>query len=261
MGCIYRFDPLCRKEELIEIIRLAGAHARQIGWDAYVELTKKHGELLLSELSVAAINDWKTISTPETNRDLFVATDSSDSMWGAIGWNIDNQTIFVQHSQTWPEKIEKEHIFLKELLAATICIERLCRLHPRSRVHVLTDNTACAAVLRRLASSSKAGSDMARRVDNALRENGCAISVIVVPSAQNPADEPSRQLPLNTAKLRFAQDIIVPFAASFCRAKRCAPNEYRNAKYPHIRHEETEEEANEVDWYRFDMDDDIPSTK
>ena len=254
--------PLCRKSELIDLIRLVGTSARQSGWDSVLVLNEEALALLRGEVSLAIINDWKSLPRVVTTNNIFVATDSSDLMWGAIAWDDTDSPILSLEGQVWPDSIAKEHIFLKELLAATITIERLAKKHASAKIHVITDNTACAAVLRRLASSSKAGCELARRVDNALSASGCTLQVIIVSSADNPADEPSRNRPVIMTKLEYARSVIVPSALAFCRRRTVVPNGFvRPAMPPNtsIRHEEANAEKGELDW--FGWDDEDPSTE
>lgn len=250
--------PLCRKEELIAIIRKAGISARETGWDKEMSLTLSELSYLQGELAVAILNDWKSFPEKEIHSDIFAATDSSDHLWGAVVWDSSNTTIRVFDSHRWPAEIAKEHIFLKELLASTLVVEALTKTHPNSHIHVLTDNTAAAAVMRRRASCSSAGNELARRIDRALEASKCMLTPIIVTSAQNPADEPSRSRPIAMSKLEYAQKVIIPQASVFCRANVQAPTAYiaTNSGYRDNRHVETEDELGEVDWFRWDPEDD-----
>jgi hypothetical protein len=84
------------------------------------------------------------------------------------------------------------------------------------------------------------------------------LTPIIVTSAQNPADEPSRSRPIAMSKLEYAQKVIIPQASVFCRANVQAPTAYiaTNSRYRDNRHVKTEDELGEVDWFRWDPEDD-----
>lgn len=243
--------PLCRKVELLNIIRDVGSSARKLSWDSRLHISAETVAYLTGELSVAEMNEWRTLRPEGSLQNVFAATDSSDNMWGALGWDSDGKIFPIADSRPWPENLVGEHIFIKELLAATITIEKICSTRRRCRIYIITDNTAAAAVLRRLASSSHAGNELASRVDKALTDSECSLNVIIVPSAVNPADEPSRGKKLSKKKMRFIKTKVVPAALRFCRANVPVPNVFRWSSTAPLRHVEEEAEEAEIDWFRW----------
>jgi hypothetical protein len=123
---------------------------------------------------------------------MYLATDSSKLHWGACVWN-DERHMQKCQDGAWNSKILPASIFIKELTVAVFSIETLCRDHQNTKIFVLIDNTAAASVLRKLASCTHAGTELASRVDRALSRSGNSIEVLHIVSEQNPADSPSRK--------------------------------------------------------------------
>lgn len=73
-------------------------------------------------------------------------------------------------------KILDATIFVRVLLTAVIAIEDLCRLFRRRK---FIDNTAAAGVMRRVASTTAHGNELAQRVVFALATSECQLSLRV----------------------------------------------------------------------------------
>ena len=94
-----------------------------------------------------------------------------------------------------------DHIFLKEVIAARIGIERACKIFPGHHIVFLEDNTAAAGAITRGWSTSLRASKEIGRIHDCLQRTKCTITVRAVPSAANPADEPSRLKKLDHEKV------------------------------------------------------------
>ena len=83
------FVPLCRISSVIEVSRWVGKFAPECGWNSIADVPETDIKLLISYLTAVIANEW--MSMPGTSRltlrEVTVATDSSDNMWGALVWS------------------------------------------------------------------------------------------------------------------------------------------------------------------------------
>ncbi len=117
-----------------------------------------------------------------------VATDACDTGYAYVIFDDQGAVINQPKQKFFPPDVAGDHIFVKELLAA---IEGICAcqtLFPDvTHVHIITDNTAVAGVLKRMYSTNFKALGMLGRITARLR-------VATVASEDNAADAPSRGL-------------------------------------------------------------------
>lgn len=206
------FIPLCRLAPIIEISRTIGTEAPKKGWDSRMDMSRAEIDSLISHLVAIAANEWMCM--PSTSRlvtsEVTVATDSSDNLWGALVWSPDRCLLpeLSVIARRWKRSLRMAHIFAKELTAAVILIERICARFSFTEIVLIIDNTAAACVLRRMASSTTIGMELALRADAALTRANNTLKVIDITSKANPSDEPSRNLPLDTRKFALMWQLI-----------------------------------------------------
>jgi hypothetical protein len=122
----------------------------------------------------------------------FCASDSSDSAGGLVEFN-ENGHVTESEVLNWSVPTAAAHIFLKELLAAVITVERMLKKHPAAATIVLAcDNTAACHVLRKMYSSNEHALKMVKRIHRALSARGATLRVVSVRGVDNVADAPSR---------------------------------------------------------------------
>ena len=92
----------------------------------------------------------------------------------------------------WSPSVRKCSIFVKELLAAVIAIERAMRYPHTKTICIAVDNTAAAHVLRRRYSNNSAALEMMLRLDKQITAAHVDLEVISVPGSDNVADCPTR---------------------------------------------------------------------
>lgn len=203
--------PLCRLESIIERVRRCGLLCpTRSSWDISHQWSITETSSLQQGLAVATTQEWWTEPVRDTDDEIIIATDSSKRRWGIITWNQQRQIIDFQEpiSGFWNSDMLPSIIFVKELTAAVMAIERACRSRRGCKVHLFCDNTAAVAVLRRLASSSHAGNELARRADTALTSAGCILEVHYIHTKQNPSDDPSRGKALVPSKIDFMWNLL-----------------------------------------------------
>ncbi len=120
-----------------------------------------------------------------------MATDACDTGYAYVLYDAQGGVINQPKQLVFPDDIADDHIFVKELHAA---IEGICAcqsLFPDvTHVHVITDNTAVAGVLKRMYSTNFKGLGMLGRIRARLR-------VATIASEDNAADAPSRGFAMN----------------------------------------------------------------
>lgn len=200
--------PLCRHEDVIEIIRTCGKLCnRKEEWDTIRDWSASDVSLMKRHLGVATTTEWFTYTIRRTDRVMYAATDSSKAMWGSVCWSEDRRLVDID-SGRWVGPALLGNIFVKELTAAVVLVEKICARFPMTHIFLLVDNTAAASVLRRLASSTHVGSELARRVDESLSEGRCSLEVVHITSEQNPADDPSRNKKLDPKRVEALWSIV-----------------------------------------------------
>ena len=117
-------------------------------WNGAVHLSDESSLILHSRCSEIARNVWITIPPFHQTEVVYVATDSSDKAMGMIEFR-DFQPYHVIR-QLIPSDMVDCHIYIKELLAATIMIERTGSLHPGAKISIDIDNTAVVYTIRRM---------------------------------------------------------------------------------------------------------------
>lgn len=211
--------PLCRLEKVIDLIRKSGSLCRtRTSWDEIRNWSADELEILKSALSVATTEGaWFTVPIRPTQSEIFVATDSSGKRWGSCVWTADRQLhpTMGYEKGVWNRSMMQADIFVKELTAAVLCVEKVARLYPGTKIYVFGDNTAAIAVMKKLASTTHIGNELARRLDNVLSETGCTMEVIHITTTMNPADDPSRNKPFVQAKADFMFKLLDAYKGGY----------------------------------------------
>ncbi len=158
------------------------------------------------------------------------------------------------------------HIFVKELLAATLAIGWICKHiggEHNVEMVIAVDNTAAAGVLRRLYSSTDLGCELVSRILIALADKH-TLRVVTLRSEDNPSDPLTRNralCPVRNAKLR---EILTDFELG--RHIKAWPKDnvhriHREADAP-MDGDESEDEGQDADAALVDNalpDDDVPA--
>jgi len=203
------FIPLCRARHIIAILRRAAVAVRRRqdedttkdDWSQELCLSEEEQGTLKMELQQCAADSWCALRL-EAYPAMHVTTDSSDDRRCHLVWDQNRQLErHLCEAAYWPAGIVKATIFVKELAAATIAIERVCKESANRLIILSVDNSAAAGALRRLASPNLAGNELCCRVDRALTDASCRLAIVTVRSEHNPADTPTRKIGLPHALL------------------------------------------------------------
>jgi hypothetical protein len=243
------FVALCHRSDVITLLReqVAMRSADASRWDDQISVSGRDQAMLREYLDAVLVNPWLRAVSRDTAgaHEITLATDSSDGRYAYMLWNEDRQLLWVK-SFVWQESTtssENAHgvryasIFLKELLAATLAIERATVNFPGHLITLVIDNTAALHVCRRRASSTVAGMHLAVRIDNALTEADCQLSAIYITSSQNPADPPSRNRAIRPRRIAEMWKVV---EAHRVGAKVVDPHVKRCPPKKRVRHEESD---------------------
>ncbi len=174
--------------------------ARSCSWATAVAMTPAEVQLLRDGLQESCAEEWASSRIAPEGTPIYIACDSSSRRWAFLTWLSLHGAVCkaLSDASNWSVSIVESSIFLKELTCLTIAVERVAwregvaAAHPGSHLVVFCDNTAACHVARRLASSTHGGTELAMRIDQALRKHNCTLEIIHVTSEQNPADTNSR---------------------------------------------------------------------
>jgi hypothetical protein len=188
--------PLCTCGDLIDILRRTAVfvnHSRP-QWDEVVpNIGLQEIDIMNRHLSSAITNQWNNVSTvPSTEAFMFTDAASRGQM-GYVVLNARGEPLAVE-AIAYPPGMQEAHIFLQEMHAAVHSIKACVRRFGwhGTRIHVGVDNSAVAFALRHMYSSNRRATAELCDLLTALRTSECTIDVILVVSADNPADDPSR---------------------------------------------------------------------
>lgn len=243
-------EPMCLIEEVIEGARLAGEEAAKIGWDGVSESATQCVTKLLPRLPVVLANEWINKSQVACTSDLYAASDSSGPKWCYLVWR--GLTLVKNEHKSWTGSALLAHIFVKELLAAVMCIEYICTwCEPQTMIHIAIDNTAACHVLRRLYSSTKVGLELANRVLKALRSKEAGLDVVSIKSEENPSDAPTRNREVSSDQTENLFRIFEASKRGLHRQQSSRPfKRSGDATFSRVRHAE----SSEADERRYDSD-------
>lgn len=165
-------------------------------WDKNSTISLEDRNTILSQLNLfIADASWHSIDARVIKSDeiIRIVSDSSDNK-GAFVSFADDFTPIWHAPWTWSEDLKNASIFLKELLAITIAIEKLCRREDRIPVHVMVDNSAAGFVIARGFSTNNRANEMLNRIFARVPLE--YIRVTHIRSADNAADPLTRNKPL-----------------------------------------------------------------
>jgi len=147
------------------------------------------------------ITMWRFIDThsdsahwrPQRHVELTFATDASGFAWGAM---IAGQSIH----DFWDTN-DKRPIHLKETDALIHAIQSVPQLVQNKRVDALVDNMALVLSWEKLGCKDMSLNKLLKKLFSVVANLNCDLRLQHIPSAENPADAPSRKLALADARL------------------------------------------------------------
>jgi hypothetical protein len=154
---------------------------------------------------------WIFRSEVTTSHTVCAASDASGKIgYGVVYWTEDGRCMELERGK-WCRirNMSEAHIFLKEFHAATRAVELLAASNPGCRILLAVDNTAVCGAMKVRYSSNREGCKYLSRIETSLDKHGCILEIVPVRSADNGADAPSRDKPLDlevAAKCRLVME-------------------------------------------------------
>jgi hypothetical protein len=130
---------------------------------------------------------------PQRHVEMTFATDASGFAWGAT---IGNESIH----DFWDTN-DKRPIHLKETDALIHAIQSVPQLIQNKRVDALVDNMALVLSWEKLGCKDMSLNKLLQKLFSVVANLNCDLRLQYIPSAENPADAPSRKLSLADARL------------------------------------------------------------
>jgi hypothetical protein len=166
------------------------------GWDSASGLDPKDLAWLDDEITKIATNNWirgAAMMRLSLSRDFVIFTDASDTRLGAVICDGAGSVLEVL-SRRVPGSMMGLHIYLKEMKAATMFTMRMIRnlTKDNSQILLVVDNAAACFALSAFHSSNSISRAWLRTLHRSLKKHDLSFDCMLVVSADNPADDPSR---------------------------------------------------------------------
>ena len=197
-GTRIRFGTLRKSIEVLILARKLGRLVHNRWNETCVLSSVEFGglQVTLQNMINAPPQALKKLS--KMSRVILIAADASDHLGGAVVTDETGIQSELGSAFSFPPAVK--HIFLKEVIAARIAIVRVLRDLHDVHVVLLEDNTAATGAISRGWSTSIMATEEISKIYKLLDKKNCQLTVRNVPSAANPADEPSRAKPLVQSK-------------------------------------------------------------
>lgn len=191
--------PLIRISDVLDVARKnAPSRPGKSQWDMKASVTEDDKATLEEHLNeILTDRSWHQPDDKsfDSTQSLRIVTDSSGSRGAYVIFDANDQVID-QRFWSWKEHMpgfENSSIFLKELLAATIAVERAA-VH-KAPIHLAIDNSAAGFVIQRGISTIDAANEMVKRIYDVMPD--FFIRVTHIRSLDNAADPLTRDRPIN----------------------------------------------------------------
>lgn len=190
--CYVSCEPLATIHEALELSSRLGRHAQKHGWNSSYGMSISDKEVVKTTLIHLMANPWFGASkTRDWDQIRIIATDASLVMGAWVRYSgKDSRADW--NNWLWTGLSLLESIFILELRSA---IEGIKLNGVRDGILVLiTDNTACAAVLRALYSSTALGRELLKDLHDFIKRENIFLIVTSIAGVDNDADSPTRGL-------------------------------------------------------------------
>lgn len=205
-NCTIRQEPLCAQPIIMEALStLAKAvDGRRHLWDQPYHIPENHQVAMQQCIERIRSNEWISTNKPKTGDVKYLFSDASSTGFGYVLVNLLAKTHIEENRGCFPASLADQHIFLKELAAAVWSIVWLMEKHKwrHTKICIVTDNAAVYYALRAMHSGNAIARQWLQQLHEKLQLQSNEIQVFQVRSENNPADEPSRNKPLDTDRLR-----------------------------------------------------------
>jgi hypothetical protein len=191
--CYISCKPFSAIQSILELSSRVGRHTRTNGWQATYGLTTEEKVTVDTALARIAANPWWGSHTPQDWTQIrIVASDATLERGAWVYYTASDCRADWKH-WSWEEckEVSKgESIFLLELRTAIRAIKANA---PTNGILVLViDNTAAAAVLRSMYSSTRIGRELLDDLHYFLSQRNAFLVVAGIAGVDNDADSPTR---------------------------------------------------------------------
>jgi hypothetical protein len=186
-------EPLANIHDDLELSSRVGTHARAHGWNSTFRLDEADRSIITSTLIRIRTNRWFGTTTAHDWSQITIVASDATLLMGA--WVTYDETGARVSWTNWPWTgiSLKESIFVLELRAAIAAI-MACGVTGGVCV-IITDNTAAAAVLRSMYSSTMIGRQLLKELHEWLASKNIFLVVAGIAGLSNDADSPTRDDP------------------------------------------------------------------
>ena len=167
---------------------------------------------------------------------------TSKGDWGYTIWKEDLSYTDKRGDFTAEVSLQAAHIFIKEMVAATIAIESICRTHSQCRILLGVDNTAAVGAIRARYSPNRNANELIKRAVVALENSGCSLDIVPLRSEDNVADDASRGLATRRCMIESCNNIFTKYLLGQVRCEVAMSNKKAGPVCDgKLRHEDTED--------------------
>jgi hypothetical protein len=116
-----------------------------------------------------------------------------------------------QHGGLQNGKLKLSHILLREVIALCRCIETLIADDYKGRFIIAEDNTAALHAANRLYSTNSVANVAFAQLSDVLAANSCEITCVGIGTADNCADDPSRDRAVDKKRVSATRDVLLAY--------------------------------------------------
>lgn len=175
--------------EILVLSSKVGKHARLHGWNSTLKITDDDRQTIKRALEAIASNPWYGSPTALNFTQITIVASDATLQRGAWVLYGGKGVRAAWKNWPWPEDQLADSIFLLELRAAVAAIMAVGR---SGVVVVVIDNTAAAAVLRAMYSSTPKGRIVVGELIDFLARNHLFLVIASIAGLDNDADAPTR---------------------------------------------------------------------
>jgi len=189
--------PLCGLAPVIRILRRVATFRieKKCSWDAaIIDLTSEEQMVMAMHWDIVSRNlhESGSIASARKSHRVRVVSDSSDDGFGYLIFTDDGK-VALEKGHLWSKSLNKNHIYIKELLAAVFAIRHVLSTSPKSvEINIGVDNTAAASSLRNMYSGNIMACEILDQLYTELQEHDAVLRVWSLRSDENASDPASR---------------------------------------------------------------------
>jgi len=189
--------PLCGLAPVIRILRRIASLRFQYNYswdDAVVQLTEEERATMAMHWDILSQNQHEhgDFSNHIKDHCIRLVSDSSDNSYGYLIFTDDGK-VKLEKGHMWSSSLSKNHIYIKELMAAVFAIRFVLSTSPKNiEINIGVDNTAAASSLRNMYSGNVMACEILDKLYLELKDHDATLRVWGLRSEENASDPSSR---------------------------------------------------------------------